>query len=500
MEAILNQGLLIGSILLFVSVIISKSSSRFGLPILIIFMLVGMFAGGEGPGGIEFENYELTHSLSLVAIVLIIFSGALDTKFDEIKPVARRGVLLSTLGVILTAGLIGAFSYYIFKISLLKSLLLGAILSSTDAAAVFAAFKDRHSGFDRKLKGLLELESGSNDPMAYFLVTIFLGLVDKTITYETLWVDLVLNIIVGLLGGYAFSKLFLKINNSINLDFQGLYPALTMAFLFFTYAATTLLKGNGLLAVYLFGLIIANKKFVHKNALISFYDGIAWLSQIGLFILLGLLAIPSRLVSVWQEGIWLSIFLIAIARPLIVYLLMVGGKYSLAQKFFASWAGLKGATPIVFASFAATHLGREVYFIFDIVFFVVVFSAIVQGMTLKYFARKLNFLYPLSHDEHFPIDMETLERTKYGIREIRLKSGDDAIGKRIVDIKLINGTRVLFIKRGDFLIIPDGSQTFDEGDRVLVATNEKGQLAEVEEILRNGSFFIEEPGDFEPVH
>lgn len=477
MASLLNNFLLISSLLLLTSVIVSKSSSRFGLPILIVFLFIGMFAGSEGFGGIQYENYELTHSLSLVAICLIIFSGGLLTKTSDIKPILKSGVSLASLGVLLTTFIVGGFSYLILKTPIYESLLIGAILSSTDAAAVFTAFRDKNAQVSRNVKSVLEFESGSNDPMAYLLVTIFLGLYQNKISFDLMSMKMIiLNPLIGLVGGYLFFKIFKYVNDIVVLDFQGLYPALTLGFLFLSYSGVEALGGNGFLSVYLFGLQIGNTKILHKNTLVTFFDGVSWLFQIGLFILLGLLVFPSRLINIAPQGLLVGFFLIIVARPIVTFISLAFSSFTKGEKLFISWSGLKGATPIVFASFAATNLGSEANFIFDIVFFSVLLSALIQGSTIKIAAKKLNLLYESIYDPEFPVDLEVLEKTKNGIKEIQIQSTDYANERRVVDLNLSKGTIVLFIKRSGAFIIPDGSTIFKAGDKVLVVTSEKNEI------------------------
>lgn len=477
METLLNNFILTSSILLFLSVLLSKSSSRFGLPILVVFMLVGVLAGSEGFGGIHFENYELTHSLSLVALCLIIFSGGIETDFKDIKGNLSRGMILSSVGVVLTTVIVGGFVYKVLNLGLLESLLMGAILSATDAAAVFAIFKDKKAQVVAQNKNLLKFESGSNDPMAYFLVTIILGLIESgNFDPYNLTLSLILNPLIGLVVGWLLAKAFIALNNVINLEYIGLYPALTLSFLFMNYSISGQLGGNGFLAIYVFGILISSKKILHKTFLYSFYDGISWLSQIGLFVMLGLLVFPSRLVKIAPEGLIIAIFLIFVARPVAMFLCLMFSKFGFKDKVFISWAGLKGATPIVFASLAAVKMGDRAYILFDIVFFVVLVSALIQGVTLKFVARKLGLLYEAIEDPSFPVDFEVLEKTKNGIKEVTIKSDYFAIDKRIVDLNLPVGCLVLFITREGSFIIPDGSTKLLKKDKVLVVTKEKDDI------------------------
>lgn len=477
MESFLNNFMLGSSVIVLLSVLLSKSSGRFGFPILIVFMLVGMFAGSEGLGGIQFENYELTHSLSLIALCLIIFSGGIETEIKNIKKTLGRGIVLSSVGILLTTGIVGFFVHYLLNIGLLESLLLGAILSATDAAAVFSIFKDKKAQVTSQNKNLLKFESGSNDPMAYFLVTIILGLIESG-TYDLgeIGLSFLLNPVVGIAVGWILAKSFIAINNIINLEYIGLYPALTLSFLFLNYSLASQLQGNGFLAVYIFGLLISSKKILHKTFLYSFYDGVSWLSQIGLFVMLGLLVFPSRLLKIAPEGLIIASFLILIARPLTIFICLSFSKFNFKDKTFISWAGLKGATPIVFASLAAVKMGDRAHILFDIVFFVVLVSALVQGVTLKLVARKLGLLYEAIEDPSFPIDFEVLEKTKNGIKEVTIEDDYFAIEKRVVDLHLPTGCLVLFIKRESSFIVPDGSTKFLSGDRVLLVTNVKNDI------------------------
>ncbi|EQC47439.1 potassium/proton antiporter [Bacteriovorax sp. Seq25_V] len=477
MEYILNNALLIGSILLLISVYFSKSSSRFGLPILVFFLFVGIAAGSEGIGGIAYENYELTHSLSLLAICLIIFSGGLLTKSQDIRPVLRSGISLSSLGVVITTASIGIFCYYLFSVPIFESLLIGAILSSTDAAAVFTAFRDRNFQVSKNVRYTLELESGSNDPMAYLLVTVFLGFYQQKMSFnfDTLQF-FVANPIIGFCGGVAFFRLFKFLNDKVLLDFQGLYPAVALGFVFLTYSTVTLFHGNGLLAVYLFGLNVGNSKIPHKNSLVSFFDGMSWLCQIGLFIMLGMLVFPSRLLSIAPAGFALALFSIFIARPIAVHISLAFSKFKMKEKALISWAGLKGATPIVFASLVATHVGNEANFIFDVVFFAVLVSALMQGSTINFVAKKLELLFECVHDPDFPVDMEVLAQTKSGIGEFQIKAEDFAVNKKIYELGLPRGARIIFVKRSGSFVIPDGQTSLKEHDKILFVTQQKEEV------------------------
>jgi cell volume regulation protein A len=479
MDLILNNYLLVGSFILLLSILLSKSSERFGLPILVVFMFIGMLAGSEGVGGIYFENYNLTHSLSLIALCLIIFSGGVESKLVDIKDHLFRGSLLSSLGIIVMSGVMGGVVYLISGLGVMESLLIGAILSATDAAAVFSMFKDRSSQVLPGIKNLLKLESGSNDPMAYLLVSLILGYMEGGgLSHLEIGLNLILNPLFGFICGFILARGFISLNNIINLSFIGLYPALTLSFIFLSYTITSELGGNGFLAVYVFGVIISSRKILHKSFLFSFYDGVSWISQIGLFVMLGLLVFPSRLISVIPTGSLIAVFLIFLARPITVFACLAFSKFSFKEKVFIAWAGLKGATPIVFASMAAVKMGEKANIIFDIVFFVVLISALLQGLSLKWLARKLGLVFESVEDPQFPIDMEVMEKTRNGIKEVEIRSSDYSVGRRIVDLFLPKGSLVLFIKRSGSFIVPDGGTKFETGDRVLIVTRDKDDIVE----------------------
>ncbi len=485
MEQSLNNFLLAASILLLSSILLSRSSNRFGLPILVLYLFIGMIGGSEGLGKIHFDNYELSYTLSLVALCLIIFNGGFETSLNDVKDNIKRGIVLSSLGILLTTALVGAFTHLVFKLGLLESLLLGAILSATDAAAVFSVFKDRKSQVAGPVQNILKFESGSNDPMAYFLVSVILGFMergDQSLGFSLM--HIIVNPTMGLLGGFVFAHIFISLNNKISLEFTGLYPAMSLAFLFLCYSTTTIMEGNGFLAVYIFGLLIGNRRILHKKLLYSFYDGVSWLSQIGLFLMLGLLVFPSRLIPVAPVGLWISAFLIVIARPLTIFICLIGSRFNYREKIFISWSGLKGATPIVFASFAATYLGTKANTLFDIVFFIVLVSALLQGSTLKFMAKKLGLLMEPDDNAEFPVDMELLSQTKNGSIQFKVKENDFAVGNRVVDLNLPSGALVLFIKRQGSFIIPDGSSMFENHDEVLMVTKYKADVEEAKKCFQ----------------
>ena len=316
------ESILLGiSILLLLGVLASKASARLGIPALLLFLLIGIFAGSEGPGGVKFDYPRLTQSVGVVALIFILFAGGLDTDWASVRPVLWQGVALSTLGVGLTAVLVAWFAIYVINFSLLEGLLLGSIVSCTDAAAVFTVLRSRNVGLKARLKSLLELESGSNDPMAVFLTVGFVSLLtNKNASLMDLLPMFILQMPVGMVLGWIMGKGMVLAINRFRLEYDGLYPVLSLSLVLLTYGLTDALGGNGFLATYLAGLITGNSRFVHKGSLMRFHDGLAWLMQITMFLALGLQVFPSRIVPIIGIGLLVSLFLMFIARPLSVFL------------------------------------------------------------------------------------------------------------------------------------------------------------------------------------
>ncbi|ADZ09944.1 sodium/hydrogen exchanger [Methanobacterium lacus] len=390
-----EQFILFGSVLLFICIVISKTSHRLGIPSLLFFLLIGMLAGSEGIGGIYFDNPSITQFIGIIALVIILFSGGLDTKFSEIKPILGQGLILATVGVFITAILTGIFLYWFLHIPLLESLLIGSIISSTDAAAIFAIFNSKKMGLKNNIAPLLELESGTNDPMAYFLVTTLIFLIINPTTSLTAMVILLIKSLgLGILVGFFFGKGSVWIINNIKLHTEGLYSVFTLAIAFLTFSVSYFIGGNGFLSVYIAALILGNSHFVHKTEQIQFFDGIALLMQIIMFLTLGLLVFPSQIVPVLGIGIFVSVVLILVARPVAVFLCLIPFKVGFKDKIFISWVGIKGAVPIIFATYpiVAGIAGSEI--IFNIIFFITIISALVQGSTIEILSKYLGLYIP----------------------------------------------------------------------------------------------------------
>ena len=389
--------------LLLVSIVLSKTSYKFGMPSLLLFLVTGILAGSEGIGGIEFDDYGFAQVIGNIALIFIMFSGGMETKFSTIRPVLAQGVVLSTLGVLLTVFVVGGFVYLVTDFSLLVSMLIGSIVSSTDAAAVFGVFRTRKMGLKNNLRPLLELESGSNDPMAYIMTTTFIYLIQQPDTsFASMAWLLVRSFVLGTVAGWAFGKTSLLLINRIKLDTDGLYPVLVMATTLLTFASTDLIGGNGFLAIYISAVILGNGNFVHKRSLMQFNDGLAWLMQVVMFLMLGLLVYPSKIVPVIGIGLVISFFMILVARPLVIFILTAFSRFSLRDKIFISWGGLRGAVPIVFASYALVAGVPHADTIFNIVFFISISSVLIQGTSLPLMARWLGLDLPSSDARQHP--------------------------------------------------------------------------------------------------
>jgi cell volume regulation protein A len=473
--------LLAGSILLFLSIIASKTSFKLGVPTLILFLIIGMLAGSEGLGGIYFNDAEVARFMGVVALTFILFSGGLDTKWESIRPVIRNGISLSTIGVVITALTVGLFSSWLLGITFREGMLLGAIVSSTDAAAVFSIIRSRKVGLKGFTRPLLELESGSNDPMAYFLTISFIGLVqDPDATFASLIPKFFVSMALGVACGYGTGKLTARVLNMIKLDIDGLYPVLVLAMVFFAYSFTEWIHGNGFLAVYICGIVLGNSKFVHKKSLMKFYDGQAWLMQIGMFLTLGLLIYPSQLLPIMDEGILIAAFLIFIARPLAVMVSLSFAKdMNFRKKLFIAWVGLRGAVPIIFATYPLLAGIDNAKTLFNLVFFISASSVLLQGTTLPHMARWLKISVPEKLKRRFPIDMELKEDIHGELLELDIPDNSSAVGKPIVQLQLPKTALIVLIHRDEKYLSPNGDTVLEARDHLMMMLDSKDDIEKV---------------------
>lgn len=387
----LNLYIVIVGVILFVSAFASKVSEKIGLPLLLVFLGIGMFLGSEGVVGLYFDNALLAQTVGSIALIFILYGGGLDTHWGEIRKIVGSGIVLATLGVILTALVLAGFIYMLWKVSFLEALLLGSIVSSTDAAAVFMILRSQKIGLKNNIKPLLELESGSNDPMAIFLtITVLQLLVLPSVpSIGTLLVQFVGQFAIGGAVGLLCGYLFPKICNRINISQGGLYPLISMSWMFIIFGISALLGGNGYLSIYLAGILTNKFSFPYKSHIIAFHDAIAWMMQIIVFLVLGLLVFPSQLKEVAIPALILVAVLMFIARPLGVFASLANTKYTRNEKLFISWVGLRGAVPIILATYPFIYKLENAQLIFNVVFFMVFISVLVQGTTLGLSARIL---------------------------------------------------------------------------------------------------------------
>ncbi len=483
--------LLVGSILLFISIIVGKTSYKFGVPTLILFLAIGMLAGSDGIVGISFNNPKTAQLIGVVALNFILFSGGLDTNFNSIKPILREGLVLSTIGVLLTAVSLGTFVYYVTDFTIYESMLLGSIVSSTDAAAVFSILRSKSLALKKNLRPTLELESGSNDPMAYVLTIAFLTLViNQDQSLGSIVPMFFQQMIVGAAAGFGFGIASKFIINKIKLDFEGLYPVLVIALMFITFSATDFVGGNGFLSIYICALYLGNQDLIHKKTILKMYDGLAWLMQIVLFLTLGLLVFPSQIVPYIGIGLLISLFLIIVARPLAVFISLMFFKMKLRRRVYISWVGLRGAVPIVFATYPLLAGIEKANMMFNIVFFISVTSILIQGTTLSIVAKWLKVGIPEKAKKITEIDQLILDLPKSSMQEFQILPDYFAVNKRIVDVNFPASAFIVMIKRDKQYIRPGGSTVIYAHDVLMVLADTPDEYLKVDESLRTPHYSL----------
>lgn len=477
--------LIIVASLLLISVLISRVSDRFGIPALLFFLALGMLAGSDGPGGIYFDDPALTQFVGIIALNLILFAGGLETEWKEVRPVLKYGIILSTLGVFITAIVVGIIAQYLLGFSLLQGLLLGAIVSSTDAAAVFSILRSKSLGLKGHLRQLIELESGSNDPMAVFLTVGIIQLLTRPDIQGTgLFGSFILQIVIGVLCGFAFGKIIVFLANRIQLGFEGLYPVLTLSIVFLAYSVTNTLYGNGFLAVYLAGIVAGHRDFVHRRSIIRFHDGAAWLMQITMFLTLGLLVYPSEIIPIISTGLLIAIALIFLARPISIFLSLAFTKFSFKEKTFISWVGLRGAVPIILATYPLLAGLPQADSIFNLVFFVVLTSALLQGASIPHAAKWLGVDAPIVKKPIYPIEFNPVSGFKNELKELTIQAGSIMDGQTIVELSLPQEFLIILIARENEFIMPSGGITLHAGD-TLISLADKETFVLIENTARS---------------
>lgn len=484
--------LLIASILLFFSLIVGKSGYRFGVPVLLLFLFIGFAAGSDGLG-LQFGSPKIAQYIGVFALNIILFSGGMDTRFSEIKPIALKGIVLATVGVLLTALITGLFIYWLTNsiihsvtFSLVESLLLASVMSSTDSASVFAILRSKGLSLKENLRPLLELESGSNDPMAFMLTIVLIQLL-QTPDISGWEVALMFSkqLIIGALGGFLIGKMAVKLINKINLDNDALYSVLLLTVMFFLFGFTDFIGGNGYLAVYAGGLMIGNHRFVHKRSTLKFFDGLTWLFQIVMFLTLGLLVNPSELIPVAGVGILIGFFMILFSRPISVFLSLLPFKnMSFRARLFTSWVGLRGAVPIIFATYPWISEVPNAKMIFNIVFFITILSLVVQGTTVSGMAHLLKLSLPVPPKRQLKeFDVEFSDEIKSAMCEITVNDEMLKNGRRVMDVSMPDKTLLVMVKRSKKYFIPRGNTQLEKGDSLLIITDDEEAMRETQRQL-----------------
>lgn len=466
---IIDQIILLASALVVLGILSSKLSARLGLPVLVLFLLVGMLAGEDGPGGIVFNNDQLAHALGSLALAIILFDGGLQTPMSSIKQVWKPASVLATVGVLITAVITGFAAVYILDVPLFYGLLIGAIVGSTDAAAVFSLLRNAGIHINPRLKSTLEVESATNDPMAIFLTVGLLEVLVNGLEPGTgLLMLFIKQMGIGSVVGLAAGWISIKVINRIELMSSGLYPVMVSAFGLLAFGVAANLGGSGFLAIFIAGVVIGNSRFVYQRSTFLFHDGLAWMGQITMFVMLGLLIEPSTLTDVWFQGLLIALVLIFVARPISVIPVLKLFGFNVREITLVSWVGLRGSVPIILAIYPLIYGLPNANLIFSVVFFVVLISATVQGSTLPFVARKLGLTEPAPVTPAAVLEISSLGEVDADIVEYRLGEQSRAIGRRLSQIALPEGTVVAMITRKESVIPPRGSTLLEEGDHLFI--------------------------------
>jgi len=461
--------ILAASLLVLFAIGSSKFSSRLGVPVLVVFVGVGMLAGSEGLGGIEFGAFEPAHAIGTIALAVILFDGGLRTPLSAFRAAVAPSLTLATLGVLVTAAVTGYAASMLLDMSLLEGLLLGSIVGSTDAAAVFAVLRSKGVHLSERLASTLEVESGSNDPMAVFLtlalIQLLLGRIEPDLSIPALFLrQMATGAVVGLAVGWGASELI----NRIDLDAAGLYPVLAAASGLLVFGIAASLGGSGFLAVYLAGIVIGNRRLVFRRGIFLFHDGMAWLAQIVMFTVLGLLSFPSRLAAVAPEGMILAGVLVFVARPLAVFPVLAAFRYGWRETLLVSWVGLRGAVPIILATYPLMLGVPDAGLYFDVVFFVVLVSVLLQGSSIPFAARALGLHVPGEPEPPMTLEITSLRDVQGDIVEYTVGPHSRAAGRTVRELRLPESAVIAMVARGTEIIPPRGRTRVMDGDHVFL--------------------------------
>lgn len=477
--------LLVGSILIFTSILISKTGYKFGIPTLLLFLVVGMLFGSDGLG-VQFNSATDAQFVGMIALSIILFSGGMDTKIKDIQPVMKQGILLSTVGVLLTTALTGGFIYYIsgwnstnIQLPLLTSMLLAATMSSTDSASVFSLLRSQRMNLKQNLRPMLELESGSNDPMAYMLTIVLIQVISSgsQLSLALVAKDLFVQFLVGGVIGYAFGKFASWLINKIELPNSSLYPILLLSLVSITFTTTDLLKGNGYLAIYIAGVVVGNSRLAFRKEIGTFMNGMTWLFQIIMFLTLGLLVNPHEMVDIIGVALLIALFMIIVARPISVFACLLPFRnITNKARLFISWVGLRGAVPIIFATYPVIAKIEGSHQLFNIVFFITLLSLVIQGMSISKMAKWLHLDLP-EEKEGNDFGVELPDEIDSSLHDITLTAEMLLNGNRLSEMRIPKGSLVMLVKRGHEFLIPNGQLELHEGDKLLFITENKPEVS-----------------------
>ncbi|OGA47148.1 MAG: K+/H+ antiporter [Betaproteobacteria bacterium RIFCSPLOWO2_12_FULL_62_13] len=464
-----NQIIFFGALLIVVSILASAFSSRFGAPILLVFLVLGMLAGEDGPGGIRFNDFQIAYLVSTLALAVILFDGGMRANAESFRVALRPAVSLATVGVVITAAITGGFATWIFGLHWLHGLLIGAIVGSTDAAAVFALLHARGMELKQRVAATLEVESGSNDPMAVFLVVVLIEVLaagHATLSW-TVVLEFVKQMTIGAVAGLVAGRLLIWLINHLNLE-TGLYPLLAVAGGVMTYGATTVAGGSGFLAIYLAGVILGNSQLQAMQNIHRVNDGLAWLSQIMMFLLLGLLVTPSEFLPVALPALLVALALMVLARPVAVWVSLLPFRFSWREQLFISWVGLRGAVPIILASFPLLAGLEHGTVYFNVAFIVVLMSLVLQGWTIAPLARVLRLEVPPKVKPMQYIDLDIPGQFNHDLLGYQLESDSFAAGKSPAQLPLPQETEIAAVIRGTRVMNVNTLGALQAGDYVYV--------------------------------